>query len=149
MACRKGDENEAMRMVYINSHNINVLNSAGNTPLHTACQGGHSIAVENLMKLGADETITNDRTQTPALLAKKVGQSKLLKLLDRDSLWQLMLKRQKMWKISMTLRQIRKRRIGRNGKRIGRTRSINPKRRHKLESARNALQCYLIIVNNS
>ena len=132
MACHKGDKNEVMRLVYINSHNINVLNNAGNTPLHTACERGHSIVVENLMKLGADETITNDRKQTPALLAEKVGHSKLLKLLDRNSLWQLMLKRQMMWKRSMTLRQIKKRRIGRNGKKIRRTKSINPKRR-KLE----------------
>ena len=147
MACRKGDENEVMRMVFINSQNINDLNNVGNTPLHIACKRGHSIVVQNLMLLGADETITNDRTQTPAHVAKKFGHSKLLNLLNRNSLWKLVQKRQKKWKISLTLRQIRKRRIGKNGKRIGRTRSINPKRRHKLESARNAQQCYLIIID--
>ena len=42
------------------------------------------------MFAGADETIINDRGETPAQLAEKEGHIKLLTLLNRGSLWQEM-----------------------------------------------------------
>ena len=45
------------------------------------------------MLAGADETITNDRRLTPAQVAESERHSKLLKLLDRENLWHVMLGR--------------------------------------------------------
>ena len=105
---------EVLRLVCERGHNINVLDNDGNTPLHKACEHGHSKIVETMMLAGADETITNDEGQTPAQLAAKKGHKQLLKLLDRESLCQVILGWQKKVKISVTLRTLRlmrKRRI--------------------------------------
>ena len=87
----RGDVTEVLSLVYVRGHKINVQNNNGDTPLHLACSKGHSGIVETLMLAGADETITNDEGKTPAQVAESEGHSELLKLLDRDSLWQVML----------------------------------------------------------
>ena len=86
---------EVLKLVYERDHKINVQDNKGNTPLHYACRHGLSDIVETLMLAGADETITNNKGKTPAQEAKYWEHSKLLKLLDRDSLWQEMLERRK------------------------------------------------------
>ena len=89
----RGDVSEVLRLVNEKGHKINVQDNNGNTPLHNACYNGHSDVVETLMLAGADETITNDLQITPAQVAWGRGHNKLLKLLDRDSLWQVLLDR--------------------------------------------------------
>ena len=92
-ACYGGDVTEVLSLVYVRGHKINVQDNDGKTPLHLACSNGHSDIVETLMLAGADETITNDYRQTPAQVAESNRYSELLKLLDRDSLQQVMLGR--------------------------------------------------------
>ena len=104
-ACRyiRGDVTKVLRLVYVRGHKINVQNNDGNTPLHLACYNGYSNIVETLMLAGADETITNDEGKTPAQVAESNGHSELLKLLDRDSLMQVMLERSKKLKLSLVV----------------------------------------------
>ena len=103
-ACRySGDVTEVLRLVYVRGHKINVQDKFGNTPLYLACSTGHSDIVETLMLAGADETITNDYRQTPAQEAESKGHRELLKLLDRDSLWQVMLGRRNKSKLSLVV----------------------------------------------
>ena len=90
-ACEKGNVNEVLKLVYMRGHKINVQYYKGYTPLHLAYGTGHSGIEETPTLAGANETSTNDRGKTPALVAEKRGYSELLKLLDRDSLWQVML----------------------------------------------------------
>ena len=93
-ACRyRGDVTEVLSLVYVRGHKINVQDNNGDTPLHLACLYGLSDIVKTLMLAGAEETITNDFRKTPAQVAESAGHSELLKLLDRDSLWQVMLGR--------------------------------------------------------
>ena len=87
-ACYNGNVTEVLRLVYVKGHNINVQDNNGFTPLHKACYGDHNDIVETLMLTGADEKITSDRGETPAQWAERRRHSELLKLLDRDSLWQ-------------------------------------------------------------
>ncbi len=117
-ACIRRDVNEVRRLVFVTGHKINVQNNDGNTPLHRACYYVRTDIVETLMLEGADETITNDRGETPAQEAEREGHSELLKMLDRDSLWQLMLGRQKKLKqlsrvllMMLTARLMRKRQV--------------------------------------
>ena len=86
-ACDKGDVTEVMRLVNVDDHMINAQNNGGNTPLHLACQFGHSDIVKTLMLAGADETITENFLWTPARVAEAYGHPELLKLLDRQTLW--------------------------------------------------------------
>ena len=81
------------RLVYVEEHEVNIQDNEGNTPLHYVCSNGRSDILEILMLAGADETITSDRRETPAQVAERERHGKLLKLLDRDSLWQVMLRR--------------------------------------------------------
>ena len=99
------DVTEVKRLVvYMSGHKINVQDNIGNTPLHYACFNGHSDIVETLMLAGADETITNDGGMTPAQVAEREGHNEVLKLLDRDSLWQVMLgRRRKTTKLSLVV----------------------------------------------
>ena len=90
-----GNGTEVLRLVYVKGHKINVQDNKGNTPLHCGCFNGHREIAETLMLAGVDETVTNDEGKTPAQVAESERHSKLLKLLDRDSLWQVMLKQQK------------------------------------------------------
>ena len=99
----RGDVTEVLSLVYVRGHKINVQNNDGNTPLHLACYTGHSDIVETLMLAGADETITNDEGKTPAQVAESKRHSELLKLLDRDSLWQVMLGRRNKLKLSLVV----------------------------------------------
>ena len=117
-ACRyRGNVTEVLSLVYVRGHKINVQNNNGDTPLHLACYNSHSDIVETLMLAGADETITNDKGKTPAQWAESEGHSELLKLLDRDSLWQVMLGRRNKLKLSLvvlmmlTVRQMRQRQM--------------------------------------
>ena len=99
----RGDVTEVLSLVYVRGHKINVQNNYGNTPLHLACSKGLSDIVETLMLAGADETITNDEGKTPAQVAESEGHSELLKLLDRNSLWQVMLGRRNKSKLSVVI----------------------------------------------
>ena len=56
-----------------------------------------------LMLAGAYETITNDKGRTPAQEAKRWGYSKLLNLLDRESILQVMQWRKKKLNFSLVL----------------------------------------------
>jgi ankyrin repeat protein len=85
-ACARGDDKEVYRLIYDCGHNINVQNNVGYTPLHWACWYGHSDVIVTLMLAGADETVTNDMRDTPALLAEGRDHKDVLKLLDRDTL---------------------------------------------------------------
>ena len=84
---------KVLELVYVRGHKINVQDNRGSTPLHYACRDGYSDIVETLMLEGADETITNDEGKTPAEVAESRRHRELLKLLDRNSLWQVMLRR--------------------------------------------------------
>ena len=87
-ACVKGDVTEVMRLVNVDDHVINAQDNAGYTPLHWACRLGHSDIVKTLMLAGADETITDIAWWTPAQLAELYEHPELLKLLDRQTLWE-------------------------------------------------------------
>ena len=89
VCAEKDDIDEIIKLVYVESHEINVQDNDGNTPLHKACEHGRKKVVDILMCWGASETITNDLRQTPAQLAKWTRHTELLLLLDRDSLWEL------------------------------------------------------------
>ena len=96
---------EVMKLTYnySYSHVVNLQTDDGNTPLHLACYYGDSKIIEALMLAGADETITNDNCQTPAKRAIAERHEKVLKLLDRSSLWTWMIRREKMknWQVIM------------------------------------------------
>ena len=99
----RGDVTEVLSLLYVRGHKINVQDNDGNTPLHLACLYGHSDIVETLMLAGADGTITNDDGKTPAQVAERGRYNELLKLLDRDSLWQVMLWRRYKLKMSIVV----------------------------------------------
>ena len=96
IACEKGDVTDVCELVYVRLHKINIQDNYGNTPLHIACKSGHADIVETLMLAGADETITNDDRLSPAGIALNSGHTQLLALLDRDSFWQVMLRRNRL-----------------------------------------------------
>ena len=99
---------EVLILVFVGGHKINAQDTTCNTPLHLACYNGHSDIVEILMLAGADETITNDLGETPARMAESGWHSKLLKLLDIDSLWQSMLRQREVtvkWYHTLTVAQ--------------------------------------------
>ena len=86
-ACQQRDVNKVRELVYVKGYDINAQDNSGYTPLHTACYYGYSDIVKILMMAGANETITNDHTKTPAQLAEINGHTKILELLDGVSLW--------------------------------------------------------------
>ena len=97
-ACDRNDEShvtEVLRLVYLRGHTckFNVQDNMGYTPLLYACYNGHSGIVETLVLARADKTITNYEGKTPAQVSQclRAGYSELLKLLDGDSLWQVIL----------------------------------------------------------
>ena len=90
LACIQGDVTEVMRLVCIDDSVINVQDNGDYTPLHLACRFGHTDIVKTLMMTGADETITDIIWETPAQVADKYGHHSLLKLLDRESLVEMM-----------------------------------------------------------
>ena len=91
-ACRVGDEKKVLSLVLKEDQKkINVQDNDGNTPLHIACLYGYTEIVGSLMFCGADETISNDKGETPAQVAESEGYSELLELLDRGSLFKVML----------------------------------------------------------
>ena len=102
-ACFRGNVTKVLRLVYMRDHMINVQDNAGDTSLHRACCNGQSDIVEILILAGADEKITNDWGKTPAQVAEREGHRELLKLLCRESLWEVMTWRQKKLK-QMTIR---------------------------------------------
>ena len=103
-ACRYDDDvTEVLELVYVRGHKINIQDNDGDTPLHYACRKGYSDIVETMMLAGADETITNDEGKTPAQVAVSEKHSELLKLLDRGSLWQVMLRRNTLKQLSLVV----------------------------------------------
>ena len=99
-ACIEGDMSEVDRLVYESDHMINLQDNAGYSPLHCSCYFGRSDVVKTLMLAGADETIRNSDTETPAQLAEERGHRNLLKLLNRVSLLEEMLISKLMNKLS-------------------------------------------------
>ena len=93
-ACCENDKREVERLLYLSEHNINVQNNDGDTPLHVACRYGNSPIVETLMRAGADETITNDRRKSPSQVAEMAGHYELPRMLNRDSILQMIQERQ-------------------------------------------------------
>ena len=87
----KGDVTKVRGLVCVYDHMINMQDNADRTPLHLACLLGHSEIVKTLMLAGADETITDMYWLTPAQIAERKGHRELLKLLDRVTLWEVML----------------------------------------------------------
>ena len=85
--------------------------------LHIACFNGHSEIVDTLMLWGVNETIINHEWKTPLQVAEKRGYSKLLKLLDKNYLYQAMKRQRDKLKLPLivlvllTLRPIRQRPI--------------------------------------
>ena len=63
----------------------------GYTPLHYACYYTYSDIVIALMLADADETMANMYRETPVQLAERKGHKELLRLLNRASLWEMML----------------------------------------------------------
>ena len=100
-ACQKRDVNKVLELVNIKGRDVNAQDNSGYTPLHTACYNGFGNIVEILMLEGADETITNDHTKTPAQVAEAKGHTEILKLLDRVSLWNEMQRKKKFKFISI------------------------------------------------
>ena len=90
----RGNVSEVLRLMNARGHKVNVQDNTSGTPLHYACLNDNSKnIVETLMLAGADETIINDKGETPAQVAENRGHSELLKLLDKESLRQVMLGR--------------------------------------------------------
>jgi ankyrin repeat protein len=56
------------RLAFICDDDVNLQDNSfiGDTPLHEACRSGYSDIVGALLLAGADETIANDRQETPA-----------------------------------------------------------------------------------
>ncbi|XP_055995755.1 uncharacterized protein LOC125671725 [Ostrea edulis] len=52
---------------------VNLQNEQGNTPLITACEGGHASVVEELLKAGADVSLENDMGIVPLVSACERG----------------------------------------------------------------------------
>ena len=100
-ACIISHESEVLRLVYARNHEINAQDNIGCTPLHIACDWGYSAIVEILMLAGADMTITNDDGMTPVQVVESRRHYDLLKLLDRENLWQVMIGRRKKFKLSI------------------------------------------------
>ena len=100
-ASYRGNVTEVLNLVYVKGHKINVQDNDGYTPLHIACFNGDSDIVESLMLAGADETITNNRGETPAQVAVSVRHSEQLKLLEGVTLWQKMRRRRNKLKLSL------------------------------------------------
>jgi hypothetical protein len=103
------DMTELCRQAYVFGEDVNEQdNYNGNTPLHTACYDDNSESVGALLLAGADETITNDRGQTPVQWAVEYGRVKVLSLLDVSSEWKLLvrshrLRRRTAVRVMMTL----------------------------------------------
>ena len=71
-------------------HRINAQDNDGDTPLHKACRYGHIEIIETLMLAEANETMTNNRGETPARVAERAGYDAVTNLLNRKSLWQVL-----------------------------------------------------------
>ena len=98
----RGNVTKVLKLLYESGLEINFQDNNGFTPLHYACNNRDSEIVETLMLAGADETITDDLGETPAQLAEREGYIEQLQLLDRDSLWEVMLyKMRKKLKLSL------------------------------------------------
>ena len=96
-ACENGNTTEVERLIYVEKHGINALDDNGDTPLHIACRAGYSDIVSALMIQGADETLSDDDCLTPADVARLHKHYDLLKLLDRDSLWEVIVRGRRPW----------------------------------------------------
>jgi ankyrin repeat protein len=95
-ACGRGDLAAVKKLALETSFEINIQDNFGYTPLHVACMlgkgKGHYDVVEWLMLAGASEIITDQSGETPADVAKQEA-PKLLELLDRQSLFEVLIRR--------------------------------------------------------
>lgn len=65
----------------ISAGRLNARNVKGDGPLHLAASGGHLLLCHQLFEAGADATIRNDNSQTPAEMASEAGHHQLADLL--------------------------------------------------------------------
>ncbi len=84
-ACINGDREELERLVFDREDNVNIQDNNGYTPLHWACNGGHTEIVRFLVIAGADDSVTDDNGDTAEQLAVKTGRKVLLKYLDKNN----------------------------------------------------------------
>ena len=96
-ACEKGNVVEVQRLIYNEGFKIDAQDDNGDTPLHIACKAGDRDVVSALMIDGADETLRNDNWYTPADVAMSHGHYDLIKLLNRDTLWDIIIRNRRPW----------------------------------------------------
>lgn len=91
---RIGDTTEVCRLAFICDDDVNLQDNAfiSDTPLHEACRSGYSDIVGALLL--ADETIANDRQETPAqeLSTWKDETVQILALLDVSNKWKMLVR---------------------------------------------------------
>ena len=92
-ACAQGNDTEVRRLMRDYDHLMDAQNKVGDTPLHLACNYGHGDYVEILMTSGADETIVNEYGRTAAQRAEFKRHFELMELLNRDSLYEMIFRR--------------------------------------------------------
>jgi hypothetical protein len=77
-----------------NDVNLQDNSFISDTPLHEACRSGYSNIVGALLLVGADDTIANDRKETPAqeLSTWKDATVQMLALLDVSNQWKMLVR---------------------------------------------------------
>jgi ankyrin repeat protein len=93
---RIGDATEVCRLAFMCDADVNLQDNSfiSDTPLHEACRSGYSDIVGALLLAGADETLANDRQETPAqeLSTWKDATVQMLALLDVSSRWKMLVR---------------------------------------------------------
>jgi hypothetical protein len=104
-----GNMAKVCRSVYEYGEDVNAQDHhTGDTPLHRTCYTNDSDIASVLLLAEADETITNDRGQTPVQLAVEYNSVEVLPLLDVSSKWKFLvrshrLRRRTAVRVMMTL----------------------------------------------
>ena len=101
-ACIEGNVDEVKKLVCLGDLNmLNTQDNVGYTPLHWTCYYGHVDIVKILVLMGADAKITDIDKKSSAQVAAERGHTDLLKLLDRDSLFEVLQKAKKLTKMTV------------------------------------------------
>ena len=74
---------EVVRLVDSGECDVNEVEAAGNTPLHSAAFEGWSEGVELLLALGAAVNASNNAGDTPWHWAKNMGHAEVMKILEQ------------------------------------------------------------------
>lgn len=77
---RYPDIHEFMKQI-LNTDNINIRNSTGNTPLHIACDKDYVSCTKLLLEFGADPNLLSDNTTFPLYAAAQKGHTECVELL--------------------------------------------------------------------